>query len=203
MAKKNPFSGGVISGIGSRQIKKLDKEYGKGNWNFTGGKGYAASGTAQQYGKQFGGFRDLTVYSKLPEPAKAAPAPAAAPAAAPPPQAQAPQTLPVDNFPQPQGPSMEDIAGQFASQIAQMQQGFMQSMQQQQQMFQQMQASQTERMEALQQQMLQSQVAQQQRPEVAGVKMAEGAGGTPMQIAKRGVTGAFGRKGMRISSLNV
>lgn len=112
-------------------------------------------------------------------------------------------TLPVDDFPVQQGPSMEDIASQFASQIASMQQSFMQSMQQQQQMFQQMQASQSERMEALQQQMMQSQVAQQQRPEVAGVKMAEGASGTPMQIARRGVTGAFGRRGMRIASLNV
>lgn len=119
------------------------------------------------------------------------------------PQQQQPSTLPVDNFPEPQGPSMEDIASQFASQIAAMQQGFMQSMQQQQQMFQQMQSSQSERMEALQQQMMQAQVAQQQRPEVAGVKMAEGAAGTPMQIARRGVTGAFGRRGMRISSLNV
>lgn len=128
--------------------------------------------------------------------------------AAPAQQEQAPAqqqqtTLPVNNFPEPQGPSMEDIAAQFASQIAAMQQGFMQSMQQQQQMFQQMQTSQSERMEALQQQMMQAQVAQQQRPEVAGVKMAEGAAGTPMQIARRGVTGAFGRRGMRISSLNV
>ncbi len=129
-------------------------------------------------------------------------------AAAPAQQEQTPQqqqqtTLPVDNFPQPQGPSMEDIAAQFASQIAAMQQGFMQSMQQQSQMFQQMQTSQSERMEALQQQMMQAQVAQQQRPEVAGVKMAEGAAGTPMQIARRGVSGAFGRRGMRISSINV
>ncbi len=132
-----------------------------------------------------------------------------APQAAPPaqqeqaPQQQKPAKLPVNNFPEPQGPSMEDIAAQFASQIAAMQQGFMQSMQQQSQMFQQMQTSQSERMEALQQQMMQAQVAQQQRPEVAGVKMADGAGGTPMQIARRGVTGAFGRRGMRISSLNV
>ena len=202
MAKK-PFMP-TIFGIGSNQAKKLDKKYGKGNWNFTGGKGYAASGTASVRKGKEGWNSPTTVYSKLPAPPKAAPAPAPAPAAAPPPpQAQAPQTLPVDSFPQPQGPSMEDIAGQFASQIAQMQQGFMQSMQQQQQMFQQMQASQTERMEALQNQMMQSQVQQQQRPEVAGVKMATGAAGTPMQIAKRGVTGAFGRKGMRIASLNV
>ena len=33
--------------------------------------------------------------------------------------------------------------------------------------------------------------------------MAEGMSGTPMQIARRGVTGAFNRRGMRISSLNV
>ncbi len=77
------------------------------------------------------------------------------------------------------GPSAEDT---FASQISAMQQMFQQSMQQQ---------------------MQQAMVAQQTRPEVAGVKMAEGTGGTPMQIARRGVTGAFGRRGMRISALNV
>jgi len=126
----------------------------------------------------------------------AAPAPAAAP------QAAAPGTLAVGDFPEPQGP---DTSAQeaLAATIAQMQQGFMQSIQQQQQMFQQMQASQTERMEALQNQIMQSQIAQQTRPEVAGVKMASGQAGTPMQIAKRGVSGAFGRKGMRIQSLNV
>ena len=42
-----------------------------------------------------------------------------------------------------------------------------------------------------------------ERPEVAGVKMASGQAGTPMQIAKRGISGAFGRKGMRIQALNV
>ena len=135
-------------------------------------------------------------------PQQAAPAPAEAPAE-PAPATASPPTLPVDDFPEPQGPSMEDIASQFSSQIAEMQAGFMQSMQQQQAMYQQMQASQSERMEALQQQMLQAQVAQQDRPQVAGVQMAEGTGGTPMQIARRGVSGAFGRRGMRISSLNV
>ena len=67
----------------------------------------------------------------------------------------------------------------------------------------QMQQAQEERMAALQQQMQQAMVAQQTRPEVAGVKMAQGSAGTPMQIARRGVTGAFGRRGMRISALNV
>ena len=174
--------------------------------NYKAPEGYAMVGTRQVKRHMGNKGTPLTynIYQRqkkqASQPRQAPPAPAAT---APPPQAQAPQTLPVDNFPQPQGPSMEDIASQFASQIAQMQQGFMQSMQQQQQMFQQMQTSQTERMEALQNQMMQSQVQQQQRPEVAGVKMATGAAGTPMQIAKRGVTGAFGRKGMRIASLNV
>lgn len=98
------------------------------------------------------------------------------------------------------GPSAEDT---FASQISAMQQMFQQSMQQQQQQYMQMQQAQDERMAVLQQQMQQAMVAQQTRPEVAGVKMAEGTGGTPMQIARRGVTGAFGRRGMRISALNV
>ena len=130
-------------------------------------------------------------------------APAAAPAAAPEPTAPStPPTLPVDDFPDPPAPDTS-MADALAAQIAEMQAGFMQSMQQQQSMYQQMQASQAERMEALQQQMLQAQVAQQERPQVAGVQMASGAAGTPMQIARRGVSGAFGRRGMRISSLNV
>ena len=106
----------------------------------------------------------------------------------------------IDGPTEPQGP---DVASLFADQIASMQQMFQQSMQQQQQQYMQMQQAQDERMAALQQQMQQSMVAQQARPEVAGVKMAEGAAGTPMQIARRGVTGAFGRRGMRISSINV
>jgi hypothetical protein len=108
---------------------------------------------------------------------------------------------------QPQQPQGPDFAALFAEQIASMQQMFQQSMQQQQQQYMQMQQAQDERMAALQQQMQQSMqqsmIAQQTRPEVAGVKMAEGTAGTPMQIARRGVTGAFGRRGMRISSINV
>lgn len=103
-------------------------------------------------------------------------------------------------FKEKQGPSPQDM---FASQISAMQQMFQQSMQQQQQQYMQMQQAQEERMGALQQQMQQAMVAQQTRPEVAGVKMATGSAGTPMQIARRGVTGAFGRRGMRISALNV
>ena len=132
-------------------------------------------------------------------PQQAAPAPAAAPEPTAP---STPPTLDVQGFPDPPAPDTS-MADALAAQIAEMQAGFMQSMQQQQSMFQQMQASQSERMEALQQQMMQAQVAQQDRPQVAGVQMAEGTGGTPMQIARRGVSGAFGRRGMRISSLNV
>lgn len=101
---------------------------------------------------------------------------------------------------QTEGPDFEEL---FATQIASMQEMFTKSMQQQQEQYMQIQAAQEERMAALQQQMQQAMIAQQQRPTVAGVKMAEGTGGTPMQIARRGVTGAFGRRGMRISSLNV
>ena len=100
----------------------------------------------------------------------------------------------------PSGPSAEDL---LADQIASMQAGFMESMQEQAAMFQQMQTSQNERMAALQQQMLQSQVNQSERPQVAGVKMADGSAGNNMQISRRGVSGAFSRRGMRISSLNL
>jgi hypothetical protein len=133
-------------------------------------------------------------------PQQAAPAPA--PAAPEPTAPSTPPTLDVQGFPDPPAPDTS-AADALAAQIAEMQAGFMQSMQQQQAMYQQMQASQSERMEALQQQMLQAQVAQQDRPQVAGVQMASSAAGTPMQIARRGVSGAFGRRGMRISSLNV
>jgi hypothetical protein len=58
---------------------------------------------------------------------------------------------------------------------------------------------------ATQQQVYQQQLmaAQQLKPQTAGVEMAQSAAGTPMQIARRGVTGAFNRAGMRISSLNI
>lgn len=51
--------------------------------------------------------------------------------------------------------------------------------------------------------MIQQAASQAERPTVAGVKTATGQSGTPMQIARRGVSGAFGRRGMRIQSLNV
>lgn len=73
----------------SRQARNLNKEYGEGNWNFKGGKGYAASGTVSMYRKGWGGYQDVPVYHKLPAP-KAAPAPAPAPTPRP-----APTTGPV------------------------------------------------------------------------------------------------------------
>ena len=126
--------------------------------------------------------------------------------AAPPPEDPKPPTIvdPPKKDPTPTGPSQSDLMLQsLQDSIAAMQQGFMQSMQQSAQQFQQMQQSQNERMEALQQMMIQSQASQAERPTVAGVKTATGQAGTPMEIARRGVSGAFGRKGMRIRSLNV
>ena len=99
-----------------------------------------------------------------------------------------------------EGPSPEDM---FRDQIAGMEAGFAKSFQEQQAMFQQLQAEQNERMALLQQQMREQAMAGRDRPQVAGVKTAQGIGGTAMQIAKRGVGGAFGRGGLRISSLNI
>lgn len=62
--------------------------------------------------------------------------------------------------------------------------------------------SQDQRMNDLANMLISSQMANRDRP-VAGVKMATGSSGTPMQIARRGVTGTFARRGMRIKGLNV
>jgi hypothetical protein len=207
-AKSFKIYGDAFRPSGGKDLKKAIKK-GKDVIGRVGSskapKGYYQSGTTTQENMR-GTPRTFAIYSKLPEPKapkaakpkqSAAPKPAPAPAAP-----STPPTLPVDNFPAPPAPDTS-MADALAAQIAEMQAGFMQSMQQQQSMFQQMQASQSERMEALQQQMMQAQVAQQERPQVAGVQMASGAAGTPMQIARRGVSGAFGRRGMRISSLNV
>ncbi len=119
-----------------------------------------------------------------------------------------PEFLPTDFVDQPvsvnpiieEGPTAEDM---FRDQIASMEAGFAKSFQEQQAMFQQLQAEQNERMKLLQQQMKEQAMARRERPQVAGVKTAQGAGGTALQIAQRGVSGAFGRGGMRISSLNI
>lgn len=135
---------------------------------------------------------------------QAAAAAAAAPQAAAPAQSApaAQQTAPAYYDPPPVDTSMQDM---FAAQIQQMQQAYQQSMMQQQQQFQQMQAQQEERMAALQQQMNQASAAAQlaERQQVMGVQAAQSSVGTPMQIARRGASGAFGRRGLRIKSLNV
>jgi len=87
--------------------------------------------------------------------------------------------------------------------IAGLKSGFTSSLEASAAQFQQMQQAQNERMAQLQNMMIQQQASQAERPTVAGVKTATGQAGTPMQIARRGVSGAFGRKGMRISGLNV
>ena len=151
----------AIAGLGSNRVRALDKQYGKGNWSLTGGPGMFQSGTVQRYAQNRGGMHQAPVYSKpKKEKEKKPKKPPAPPAPAAPPPTQQQTTLPGDNFPSPQqGPSMQDVAGQFASQIAEMQAGFMQSMQQQQQAFQQAQMQQQQRMEAMQQQMMQAQAA--------------------------------------------
>lgn len=138
------------------------------------------------------GFRPQAAAAAAPAPQAAAPAQSAPPAQ---------QAAPAYN-PPPVDTSMQDM---FAAQIQQMQQAYQQSMMQQQQQFQQMQAQQEERMAALQQQMNQASAAAQlaERQQVMGVQAAQSSVGTPMQIARRGASGAFGRRGLRIKSLNV
>lgn len=108
---------------------------------------------------------------------------------------------------EPQGPSAEQV---LADQIAALQASFLENMQTQQGMFSEMQTAQDTRMQELNAQMQQAMLANQQaalynreQPQVAGVQSAASSAGSPMQIARRGVTGAFGRRGMRISSLNI
>lgn len=104
----------------------------------------------------------------------------------------------------PTGPSQSELMAQSLQEsIAAMQQNYMQSMQQQAQQFQQMQEAQNARMESLQNMMIQSQASQLPRPTVVGVENAAGSSGDIRQIARRGVSGAFGRRGMRIKGLNV
>ena len=53
------------------------------------------------------------------------------------------------------------------------------------------------------QNVMQAQAQLRDRPTVAGIKTAAGSAGDAMQVARRGVSGTFGRRGMRIQSLNV
>jgi len=131
-----------------------------------------------------------------PGPAPATQAQQAAPAQT---EAAATSTSPADT-----GPSQSELMAQSLQEsVAAMQQNFMQNMQQQAQQFQQMQEAQNARMESLQNMMIQAQASQLSRPTVAGVETATGSSGDIRQIARRGVSGAFGRRGMRIKGLNV
>jgi len=106
--------------------------------------------------------------------------------------------------PEPTGPSETDLMlKSLTDTIAGLKSGFTSSLEASAAQFQQMQQAQNERMAQLQNMMIQQAASQAERPTVAGVKTATGQAGTPMQIARRGVSGAFGRRGMRISGLNV
>lgn len=128
-------------------------------------------------------------------PAPLAPAPITQPGV---PQAPPPPEQPVV---EPQEPSMEDM---FGDMIAGLQGAYEQNIAAQQEQFAAMEAQQQQQMALLQQQMQaqqQSMSAQAQlagRPSVLGVQYASSR--TP---AGMGASGAFGRGGMRIRSLNV
>ena len=164
--------------------------------------GYKQQQIAVNPNRMGSGFRTVQVpiYTQIPQaapppPPPAAPEPAPTPAPAPAPAAPAP----------PPPPQQKSAADALAASIATMQAGFKDQLAQQAAQFAAMQKAQEERMVALQEQMKQSaaSAAAANRPTVAGVKTATGSAGTDMQIARRGVIGAFGRAGMRIQSLNV
>jgi len=149
-------------------------------------------------------YKEVPIYTRMiPEPAPAA-APATAPAeAAAPATTAAPAETPTSTPAPP--PQQKSAADALAASIATMQAGFKDQLAQQASQFAAMQKAQEDRMIALQEQMKQSAAAAAaaNRPTVAGVKTATGSAGTDMQIARRGLAGAFGRAGMRIQSLNV
>lgn len=152
---------------------------------------------------------NMTGYQKVPKftPAQTQPAPtqetAPTQSTAPAPGTQQQTYLPVDTYEAPAGPNMEDLASQFAASIAEMQSGLMESLAATQENFMQMQMAQDEKMQTLMSNIAQATAAKQDRPTVAGVKTAVGSAGDQMQIARRGVSGNFGRLGLRIKNLNV
>ena len=105
--------------------------------------------------------------------------------------------------PEPTGPSKSDLAIQdLTDKIASLTSGFETQLTNQATEFDKIRKEQEQRMTGLQNMFI-AQRQQQDRPTVAGVKTATGSAGDAMQVARRGVSGAFGRRGMRISSLNV
>jgi hypothetical protein len=168
-------------------------------WTITG---YKPEKIAMNPNRMGSGFRTVQVpiYSRMPAPVQQEPVQEEAPV-----QKQEQTELETKPREEPKTSPMQDVASQIASSISDMQSGFQQQLQQQAAQFAAIQKAQEERMIALQEQMKQSAAAAAaaNRPTVAGVKTATGSAGTDMQIARRGVRGAFGRTGMRIQSLNV
>jgi hypothetical protein len=130
-----------------------------------------------------------------------APAPAA-----PPPEDPKPPTItdPPPKDPTPTGPSESDLAiKNLGDTITSLTDMFRTQMDTQAAEFNKIRQEQEERMTGLQNMFI-AQQQQQDRPTVAGVKTATGsAGDALMKAALRGVSGTFGRRGMRIQSLNV
>jgi hypothetical protein len=101
------------------------------------------------------------------------------------------------------GPSESDImAGQLRDSIDALSKGFEAQLAAQAAEARRLSEEQNKRFEALNNQ-FQAQYQMSQRPDVAGVKTATGSAGDTMQIARRGISGVFGRGGLRIRSLNV
>ena len=156
-------------------------------------------------GANMTGYQKVPKFTPAQQPAPTPPATDTAPTqpTAPAPGTQPQTYLPVPTYEAPAGPNMEDLASQFAASIAEMQAGLMESFAAQQENFMQMQMAQDEKMQTLMSNIAQATAAQQDRPAVAGVKTAVGSSGDQMQIARRGVSGNFGRLGLRIKNLNV
>lgn len=109
----------------------------------------------------------------------------------------------------PEDPAAADttMADAMLAQIQSLQDIYRTSLRSQEAEFARAQSEQTARMESLKKEMEQasiaSQLAARNRQQVLGVQGAPSSAGTPMQIAKRGTSGAFQRGGLRISSLNI
>ena len=137
-----------------------------------------------------------SAWNQLTAPAPAKPAPAAT--------TPAPTTsTPVTSAPAAAQPSKSDLAiEKLNDTIASLTSGFQTQLADQAAAFDKIRQEQEQRMTGLQNMFI-AQQQQQDRPTVAGVKTATGSAGDAMQVARRGVSGTFGRRGMRISSLNV
>lgn len=194
----SPLQGPSYGGFGPNLSIKPPGE----GWSITGYKSQRVQTSNSRLGSGMKTIQ-IPIYTRQTQAApvqQQAPAQEAAPV-----QKQEQTVLETKPREEPKTSPMQDVASQIASSISDMQSGFQQQLQQQAAQFAAIQKAQEERMVALQQQMQQSAAASAaaNRPTVAGVKTATGSAGTDMQIARRGIQGAFGRAGMRIQSLNV